>query len=63
VLMENGIWEFADQKITPPTDATQLADHNKKDVKDERRIILDAVKDHVIPHLSRKRQPRICGRL
>jgi hypothetical protein len=57
VLMENGIWEFADQKLTPPTDATQLADHNKKDVK-ARRIILDAVKDHVIPHLSGKKTTR-----
>lgn len=54
VLMENDIWEFANQKLTPSTDATQLADHNKKDVK-ARRIILDVVKDHVIPHLSGKK--------
>ena len=35
------------------TDAQALAAFNKKDIK-ARRIILDAVKDHVIPHISSK---------
>ena len=54
VPMENGIWEIVDQTLTPPTDATQLATHNKKDAK-AKRIILDAMKDHVVPHLSGKK--------
>ena len=39
--------------VVPPTiDATTLTAFNK-DIK-ARRIILDAVKDHVIPHISSK---------
>lgn len=30
VLMENGIREFADQKLQPPQDATDLAAFNQK---------------------------------
>lgn len=57
VLMENGIWEFADETLTPPIDATQLASYNKRGVK-ARRIIFNAVKDHVIPHQSEKKTTR-----
>ena len=56
-LKENKIWEFCDKTQTPLTDPTQLATHNKKDVK-SRRIVLDGVKDHIIPHLSRKKTSR-----
>jgi hypothetical protein len=38
----------------PPTDPTQLVAHIRKDVK-KRRIIINWVKDHIIPHLSRKK--------
>jgi hypothetical protein len=38
----------------PPADPTQLVVHLRKDVK-ERRIIIDGVKDHIIPHLSGKK--------
>jgi hypothetical protein len=57
VLMENGIWEFANSQITPPTHATKLVIHNQKDVK-VRRIILDEVNDHLIPHLLGKKTAR-----
>jgi hypothetical protein len=57
VLMKNGLWDFANSKITPPTYPTDFAIHEQKDVK-ARRIILDAVKDHLIPHLSEKRSAR-----
>ena len=57
LLMENGICVFADKNLPIPIDATQLTKHNKKDVK-SRRIILDAMKDHVIPHLFRKKTTR-----
>lgn len=53
VLKENRISKFANTWITPPTDVVQLATHNQKDVK-AMCIILDGVKDHLIPHLSRK---------
>jgi hypothetical protein len=51
VLEEQGLWEFVEGTPTPPVDPTQLAAHIRKDVK-ARRIIIDGVKDHIIPHLS-----------
>jgi hypothetical protein len=62
VLMENNIREFANSIVTPPTDPKELAIHNLKDVK-ARRIILDRVKDHLIPIYWERTQPRTCGRL
>jgi hypothetical protein len=54
VLKENGLLEFVEGRVVPPVDPTQLATHLKKDVK-MRRIIVDGVKDHTIPHLSSKK--------
>jgi hypothetical protein len=53
VLMENDIWDFANFIVTPPIEPKELVVHNLKDMK-PRRIILDGVKDHLIPHLSGK---------
>ena len=39
--------------VPASTDAQALSSFNKKDIK-ARRIILDAVKDHVISHISNK---------
>ena len=57
---ENELWEEVVRNTTtnpvtipPSTDAMLLAAFNKKDIK-AMRIILDAVKDHVIPHISGK---------
>jgi hypothetical protein len=44
-------------KVTPPMDLKDLAAHELKDMK-ARRIILDAVKDHLIPHISEKKSTR-----
>jgi hypothetical protein len=57
VLMENDIWEITNSIVAPPTDPKDLASHHLKDVK-ARRIILDRVKDHLIPHLSGKNSSR-----
>jgi hypothetical protein len=54
VLEEQGLWEFVEGTPVPPADPTQLAAHIRKDVK-ARRIIIDGVKDHIIPHLSGKK--------
>jgi hypothetical protein len=54
VLEENGLLEIAKGKVASLADPVQLATHNKKDVK-ARRIIVDGVKDHIIPHLSGKK--------
>ena len=60
VLEENELWEELVRNTTSnlivilvSTDAVALAAFNKKYIK-ARRIILDAVKDHVIPHISSK---------
>ena len=39
--------------VTIPSDAMTKAAYEKKIIKDQ-RILLDAIKDHVIPHVSRK---------
>ena len=60
ILEENKLWdEVVNNTTTNPivvpasTDAQTLSAFNKKNIK-ARRIILDAVKDHVIPHISSK---------
>jgi hypothetical protein len=54
VLEENGLLEIAEGKVAAPADPVQLAAHTKKDVK-AKRILVDGVKDHIIPHLSGKK--------
>ena len=60
VLEENELWDEVVKNTTAnpiviptSTNAVALAAFNKKDIK-ARRIILDAVKDHVIPHILSK---------
>jgi len=49
--LEYGLNKFAEKTIAFHTDAQQAEAHNKNDAK-ARRIILDGVKDHIVPHLS-----------
>ena len=51
LLEENGIKDYATSVVPVPTDATQLATYRKDDAK-ARRIILDGVKDHIVPHIT-----------
>jgi hypothetical protein len=53
-LKEYDLWELVDKVVTPPTDLAALEAHNKKEIKAE-RVLLDSVKDHLIPHLSKKK--------
>ena len=60
ILEENELWDEVVHntyvnpiQVPASTDAQALATFNKKDIK-ARRIILDAVKDHVIPHIFGK---------
>jgi len=61
LLQENELWEVVENTTTDPitipvaTDATTLAAFNKKNIK-EKRIMLDAVKYHVIPHIYAKKR-------
>jgi len=56
-LKEYDLWEILDKAVTPSTDPTTLEAHNKKDIKEE-RVLLDLVKDHLIPHLNKKKMTK-----
>jgi hypothetical protein len=55
---ENELWNIVENSTTNPvymlTYPTLLATYNEKSIKDK-RIILDAIKDHLIPHVIGKR--------
>jgi hypothetical protein len=57
LLQENELWDIVENTTTHPVvvpaDATLLAAYNKKSIK-AKRFILDAIKDHLIPHLTGK---------
>jgi hypothetical protein len=57
LLQENELWDIVENNTTHcvviPTDATLLAAYTKKSIK-AKRIFLDAIKDHLIPHLTGK---------
>ena len=50
LLEENCIKDFATIDIVVPIDATKIVAYKKDDSK-ARRIILDGVKDHIVPHI------------
>jgi hypothetical protein len=57
LLQENELSDIVENTTTHPvvvpTDATLLVAYNKKSIK-AKRFILDAIKDHLIPHVTRK---------
>ena len=57
LLVVNDVWELASTTITPLIDATKIEEHNKKDAK-ARLLILDGVRDHIIPHILGKKIAR-----
>jgi hypothetical protein len=53
ILDEGELWEIVEYPLILPTDVVLLAEFQKNN-KRAKRTILDAVKDHVIPHISGK---------
>jgi hypothetical protein len=57
LLQECELWDIVNSTqqnpVTVPTDAIILAEYTKKNIK-AKIIILDAIKDHVIPHVTSK---------
>jgi hypothetical protein len=54
VLRENKLWEFVSTIVTvPSSDPISLDLHEVKEARAQ-RIILDGVRDHLIPHLDEK---------
>jgi hypothetical protein len=56
-LKEYELWDLVDKLIIPPTNSTTLVVHENKEIKKE-RVILDSVKDHLIPHLSKNKKKK-----
>ena len=55
ILRENKIWSFVSTIVVVPSiDPIALYLHEVKKAKDQ-RLILDGVKDHLIPHFAEKR--------
>lgn len=54
LLEEFELWDIVDKAVTIPTNATLLVEYNKKNVK-AKRINIDAIKDHLIPHITGKK--------
>jgi hypothetical protein len=54
VLKENKLWSFANIIVAVPTDPIAVDVHEVNEAK-TRRIILDGVRDHLIPHLAKKK--------
>ena len=55
VLKENKLWSFANTIVhVPASGPISLDVHEVREAKTQ-RIILDGVKDHLIPHLAKKK--------
>ena len=54
VLKEIRVWSFINVVMTKPTDRDEIVDFEALETR-ARRIILDGVKDHLIPHLVEKK--------
>jgi hypothetical protein len=54
LLEENDLWDIFKNFTTLPIDLQELEAHNKKVVK-VKQMILDTIKDHLIPHVSKNK--------
>jgi len=54
LLKENHLWEIVDKVVPSPIDPQELASQEKNQIRIMQEI-LDAVKDHLIPYLSKKK--------
>ena len=53
MLKEWNIWNFVNTVMTKPMDKDELAEHEALEAR-AHRVILDRVKDHLIPHFVEK---------
>jgi hypothetical protein len=54
LLEEVELWFLVEKEVVLPTNPKDLAKHNRKSIK-AKQIILDLVKDHLIPHIAEKK--------
>ena len=53
VFEESEVWDIVEKQPTIPTDVTLLAEFKKLNAK-AKRLILDGIRDHIIPHVRGK---------
>ena len=49
-----GLRDHAEQTLAPPTDADLLLKHREA-AGHAKRLIMDTIKDHIVPHIAEKR--------
>jgi hypothetical protein len=54
LLEENDLKDYVEMVIPNPKDAQELTIYKKREVK-AKQVLLDYVKDHLIPHISEKK--------
>ena len=57
ILIENGLDKYIKHEIAEPTEFEAKEKHEQDLVK-EMRIIVDSIKDHLIPQMSSKKTPK-----
>jgi regulator of replication initiation timing len=53
LLEENDLKEYVEEVVPSPTHAVDLEFHKKREVK-AKQVLVEFVKDHLIPHISKK---------
>ena len=53
VFEESKVWDIVENQPIIPTDVTQLVQFKKLNAK-TKRLILDGIRDHIIPHVRGK---------
>ena len=57
ILQENDLDKYVKEEVTEPEEAEAKEKH-KKDMIRAQRIIADSIKDHLIPQVSYKKNPK-----
>jgi hypothetical protein len=57
ILEENDLARFVKEDVPKPVDAATKANHQKDTVR-AKRIIVDSIKDHLIPQVASKKTPK-----
>ena len=57
ILEENDLARFIKEEVSEPDDAADKEKHHK-DIIRAKRIIVDSIKDNLIPHVSSKKTPK-----
>jgi len=57
LLKEHDLWEIREKFVPTLKNVVEKASLEKKDIKSQ-RLILDTMKDHLIPHITEKQSTR-----